>query len=501
MQITRWFSCFLLLNLVVGIGTTPWVHAKEIDTYRSHLEYLAAFGAIKTPYTTQPINTQSLIGELDKCSDHTNYPAHVRDKCLYVQQKLKRNHPLTPSLILVSDNQQALFNNLTNSAYSTHRQVGLNVPLENKYLSGSLQLARALNSQDDANYRLDGSHVSLFVGNWQLGVGAIDRWWGPGWHSSLILSYNARPTPGLYLSRNQSDAPQSQWFKWIGPWHLTTFMNQLESERAVPDALLWGMRISLRPTWINQFGAFELGLSRTAMWAGEGRPSSLSVFGDLLLGNDNFYTDQTGKSTEPGNQLAGFDFVYSKPLKLFQSKQWSSSFSFYGQVIGEDEAGGLPSRPMALFGASLNSAISNTQWTLFIEASDTALDVFKSDQIFNSAYGHNIYQNGYRYKGRSIGSQYDNDTRGVAVGSHIEMNRHTSQMVISQLHLNRDAVTTSFNSVSASALKAKTVEFTHQYQFSYYIIGVTAFYISQLPDNVLNVDLQSRVALTLQLYF
>ncbi|HBC34390.1 MAG TPA: capsule assembly Wzi family protein, partial [Marinobacter adhaerens] len=34
---------------------------------------------------------------------------------------------------------------------------------------------------DGEEFRLDGSYVAATAGNWVLGVGAIDRWWGPGW--------------------------------------------------------------------------------------------------------------------------------------------------------------------------------------------------------------------------------------------------------------------------------------------------------------------------------
>ena len=94
---------------------------------------------------------------------------------------------------------------------------------------------------------------------------------------------------------------------------MTTFMNQLESERVVPDALIWGMRVNFRPTFLSRKGRLEIGLSRTALWAGDGRPKSLSVFTDLLLGKDNFEADDPGKATEPGNQL-GIDMRYGRPF-------------------------------------------------------------------------------------------------------------------------------------------------------------------------------------------
>ncbi|MBR9886063.1 MAG: capsule assembly Wzi family protein, partial [Oceanospirillales bacterium] len=58
-----------------------------------------------------------------------------------------------------------------------------------------LNPAYAHKPDDDKEFRLDGSYLAATASNWVLGAGAINRWWGPGWQSSLILSNNARPMP------------------------------------------------------------------------------------------------------------------------------------------------------------------------------------------------------------------------------------------------------------------------------------------------------------------
>src|SRR5690606_10852460 len=76
----------------------------------------------------------------------------------------------------------------------------------------------------------------------------------------------------------------------------------------------------------------ELGLSRTAQWCGEGRPCDLETFGRLLVGRDN-RSDTLRESEEPGNQMAGYDVRVRSPWRTVPA-------AFYGQLIGEDEAGG-----------------------------------------------------------------------------------------------------------------------------------------------------------------
>ena len=46
----------------------------------------------------------------------------------------------------------------------------------------------------DEGLTVDGSYLAARLGNWSGRVGKIDRWWGPGWDGSLIMSTNARPS-------------------------------------------------------------------------------------------------------------------------------------------------------------------------------------------------------------------------------------------------------------------------------------------------------------------
>ena len=49
---------------------------------------------------------------------------------------------------------------------------------------------------------------------------------------------------------------------------------------------------------------------------------------------------------QPGNQLAGADFSFSPKNNL--------NIKIYGQIMGEDEAGYLPSRTFFLLGLNIN---------------------------------------------------------------------------------------------------------------------------------------------------
>ena len=98
---------------------------------------------------------------------------------------------------------------------------------------------------------LDGSYVAARLGNWSASFGKVDRWWGPGWDGSLILSTNARPIPALSIDRRVPEPFESQWLSWIGHWCFHSFIGQMEKVRTVPNPYLWGIRVDLAPTILD----------------------------------------------------------------------------------------------------------------------------------------------------------------------------------------------------------------------------------------------------------
>jgi hypothetical protein len=311
-----------------------------------------------------------------------------------------------------------------------------------------LQLGYVTADEDDTQWIADESFADVGLGNWRIGAGAVSRWWGPGWDSSLILSNTARPAPGFYVERGVFTPFETPWLSWLGPWHVVTFMSQLESDRDFAHTLLWGARLTFKP-----IDALEIGLSRSALWGGDGRPQSLSVFKDLLIGDDNFSADQPGKSTEPGDQLGGFDLKYS-----YVKNQ--HVYACYTQFIGEDEAGGLPSGFLGLAGCSWQTPWQAAQLsTVFVEFSNTAMGGWTSNQEVGVAYEHSIYRDGYRYRDQPIGSQYDRDTKSAVIGWLLQASAQRSyRVVVRNIDLNFGNQASSGNHVAASALNTQQLD-------------------------------------------
>ena len=258
----------------------------------------------------------------------------------------------------------------------------------------------------DEGLTVDGSYLAARLGNWSGRVGKIDRWWGPGWDGSLIMSTNARPIPTVSLDRRVPEPFESKWLSWIGPWSFNSFVGRMEKERHVPEPFLWGMRVELAPTPVK---GLEIGLFRMMQLGGEGRPEGLSTWVDAFLSQDNTGAN-TGKdpAREPGNQLAGLDLRW-RPFDL--------PFALYGQVAGEDEDKFLPNALFFQYGLETWATLESSTLRLFAEYADLTSTWWTDDpHSRNVTYGHSIYQDGYRYRGRTIGHWADQDSQILSLG-------------------------------------------------------------------------------------
>lgn len=297
----------------------------------------------------------------------------------------------------------------------------------------SIQASYAPSPIDGNEFRPDGTYFGAAFGNWIITAGWQDRWWGPSRDGSLILSSNARPTPGLMLQRNNSTPFRTKWLSWLGPWTLTTFMSELDDDRTVKDALLFGVRGSIRPPKTG----LEIAISRTAQWCGVGRPCNMSVFVDLLLGNDNQGVN-VDPEDEPGNQLGGVDIRWTLPRKL--------PIALYMQWIGEDSrgGGGAIGSWLRQVGIEHWGTLGSLSHRTHFEVSHTSCKQGSSglsDDVPNCAYEHSIYQTGYRYRGRPLGHGIDGDGLSYSIGSTlVQSGGATWNISIRQMELNRIGV-------------------------------------------------------------
>ncbi len=448
----------MVLGLTLGLwgngaGAAPWADPGDAGL-RHDIELLADAGVLRGPVTTWPLPWAGIAADLERAP----MPAGAAEQAAVVRlRKAVGLGTETERVRLHVGTAVATDARPLRSFEESPREKGeasAAVEWTGLRFSYRLKLTAVSDPADDLIARADDSYFGVILGNYMLLVGQLDRWWGPGWQGSLILSSNARPIPGVALQRNFADAPDVRGLRWIGPWTMTTLMGQMEHGRNdVADTLFFGFRVNFRPR-----RDLEIGISRTAQWCGSGRVCDAEAFADLLLGRDN-RGDTVDRINEPGNQLAGFDWRWRLP----STRQ---HFDWYGQFVGEDEAGGLPSRFIGLSGLAWHGYSERLLGALSarLEIADTTAEFYKQRKRFDYAYEHEIYTDGYRYRRRSIGHAMDNDGRMIALSLMLHRDGGEQWLAtIRQADLNRGGERA--NTVAANALDLLNVEFSHRREF------------------------------------
>jgi len=316
-------------------------------------------------------------------------------------------------------------------------------------LAVRLQATGVVDAEDDKTWRPDGSYVGVSLWNLMFSAGYMERWWGPGWDGSLILSSSARPIPALTIERNYSDPFTWPVFEWLGPWRASIMFGALEDHREDFDRTrFFAARLTFKP-WQH----LEIGLSRSAQWCGEGRPCNAGTFWDLFTGQDN---DQL-PTQQPGNQLAGYDLRLSSPWRAVP-------IALYGQMIGEDEAGALPSKFLGLFGAQFSGSVGQGSYRLRVEYAETACSFSHAEPEFDCAYESLIYTRGYRFRGHGIGHAMDGDGRMTTIGAmYVDPSGASWDLRARAADLNRDAITAEPNNAIAQlATELESLDLYHR---------------------------------------
>lgn len=281
------------------------------------------------------------------------------------------------------------------------------------YAGGALRISYAFKPQDGMHYRFDDSYVAWRFGNWWVSAGQQERWWGPGWDGSLILSNNARPMPQIALDRATSAAFQTPWLSWLGPWHLTTFMGMEEHVNSeFPNPLVWGLRLTARP-----LRDIQIGLSTTEQWCRVG-VCRLHNFLDAVTGKN--YTGTNGNisaNQNPGNGELDWDLRW-------RLGAWPSAL--YWQIQGEtvDAANPVLPRPRQttdILGFELWSEHKGAGgWRAFIEWAGTTCNELSLSSGYKQdpgcAYTNDTVHFGYYYRDRVIGDGIQGDARMLTLG-------------------------------------------------------------------------------------
>lgn len=476
----------ILLSLVCKtIYGEPWLAPGDI-LMRSDLQLLSDVGILRVPINTWPLSLANIASEIDDAS--------LIEGDFLVAQALKRiqdrinvesrvNDPKVSNVIRLSGKPSAI--RTFEDTPRAEAEVGGSISWLGKRFAIKAVGRRVSNSLDDDSVHLDGSYIGVAAGNWMLSLGYPERWWGPGWDGSLILSTNARPAPQISIQRNISTPFTTKWLKWIGPWSLTSFFQQLDDKRVIEDAVLFGLRMTARPT-----DDLEIGLSRTAQWCGTGRSCSANTFMDLLLGHDNPGVN-IDESQEPGNQLAGLDFRWTSPIG-------DLPYASYLQWIGEDTRQGGPQIGSWIrqFGVEFWGVVPGLNWRhrSHVEWADTICregGFGRGKKKPGCAYNHpRMYATGYRYNGLSIGHGIDTDSLSSSIGSVlIDDHGNSINLLARFMDINREREKNPLSSLGQE-ISELSVSYNRRFSLGTATIGLV---YSRLRENVVSAEENSSL--------
>ena len=236
------------------------------------------------------------------------------------------------------------------------------------------------NQEDELAIDTLAATAALGLGPIEISFGRQALWWGQGHHGTLILTNNAKPLTMLRITNPQPIL--LPWvFKYLGPFRFDLFFSRLGEERVVPDPSFSGLRLNIKPLpWL------EIGVSRTIMFGGEGRPEM--DFGDYLtiLSGKNLSGDE-----DTSNQLAALDMKLQFPFL------WNAQL--YAETGGEDEAGGFPMLNAWIVGCYLPQIEPSNRLSLRLEVANLAT----TRSPGGPWYAHSQYQSGYTYETNIMG--------------------------------------------------------------------------------------------------
>ena len=313
------------------------------------------------------------------------------------------------SLLIISVNTQPIFADSqsvqikTNLAFSSKKYLEIKnklrysnkgiSTLDLKYDFKKLSSRLSLNYSGDKDYTLDGSYIQYTSGITTFGVGSIGRHWSFSNNTSLILSQNARPTKSIYLKLKNNFK-----YDWLSPeanWSLEAFNGFTEGTLNSERSMMTGVRAILTPV-----EGLDFELIQTSQWGGKSYSKGISAFGAAL------FLDTNNGSNSNINKMAGFGISYTAPAKIIPLR-------VYGQAIGEDEAGNLPSCFAYLAGIEWTNRKGKYPSIVGIEAIDTRIDTTKAGYCGpNTMYNNGNYS--YTNYGKTMGTGIDAEGTSVS---------------------------------------------------------------------------------------
>ena len=279
--------------------------------------------------------------------------------------------------------------------------------IQPKFISNTQALGAGATANSHNLYMREiGLKLSAF--NVALEIGRGTQWWGPGYHGSLLLTDHAFPTDMIKLG---SDEPfKLPWvLKELGEWKINSFLTQLERNRYLSRAKVFGLRVSYLPSsWL------ELGMARLTQFDGQGRDQT---FPQAVVDSYTGAPNQSGDADV--NEQVMIDARVRIPHVPYLVP-FAGGMQIYGELGSEDKWSKIPmpSRAAFLTGIYIPQLVSGGSTDLRIEYADTDYTRRKTgDHLAGVWYNNGLYTSGMRHRGFPLGHHMGTDGIDVFVRS------------------------------------------------------------------------------------
>ena len=187
---------FILLSIFsTHIFTDPWISAKD-EFLVKKLEYLSIKDGFSIDSSAYPMPLALLRNPNEDMFNNISLMADyiaVADKIVEKESKKFINEIGFSS----------------NSEFNPFRFIDSKFKDKNSFFFSNSYLGERFASKismtiyespfEERKYDFSDSYLAVVSGNFILGIGNHDRWWGPSHHASLILSNYSKSSPGLFI--------------------------------------------------------------------------------------------------------------------------------------------------------------------------------------------------------------------------------------------------------------------------------------------------------------
>ncbi len=402
MQFFRVIVTIGWLCFATSVQASPWVGTTDPQLHYD-LQTLVDYGYLNNTATTYPTPWKGIIDQLRELSAQ-DMPKAAATALLRLRHygMIFRSQRNLSSATIYGANERSRF-----ASFDGQQGEKARLNTNSESIMGPFAAKLSVNLLPGGKTNLDQSYFAYQAGDWNIRIGAIDQWWGPGHSSSLVLSNNGRPIQSVALSRSSSGVSQDSWLDWLGPWYYTAQIGQLEDDSVVEDAKIWASRVAIRP-----ISGLDMALSWVATWGGSTRTSdSFGEFFDVITLQKacpiDFPDCQASEESYVGNHLSAADIKYT--FSIFEHP-----ISVYGQYVYEGKSSEFNATNKArLYG------LSTYAWgaKLYIERSDTNLACSEGViSLETCVYESGTYSSSARFYNQEIGSQYDVQADMLALG-------------------------------------------------------------------------------------